>query len=170
MLPNTNLRQSRLFSDQLQRAVIVAVITMRMMEMSIDKIVDVIAVRNGLVTAVGPVNVSRFMAAAAMVRCTLGRVGRRDGQLVLFDAAVDIDVVQMTVVQVIDVAVVLDGRVAAVGTVLVVVVFVDVSHRIDPQSVKGVKQNTDREWTKKCRQIVQPLSAVGTMIRGSFIV
>jgi hypothetical protein len=50
----------------------------------------------------------------------------------LFDGAVRIHVVHMAVVQIIDVIAVLYRSMPAIGTVLVIVVFVNVSHRIVP--------------------------------------
>jgi hypothetical protein len=48
--------------------VVVAVITMRIVQMPGDMIIDMIAVRHRLVAATGPMHVVRFMTAAAMIR------------------------------------------------------------------------------------------------------
>ncbi len=47
--------------DDLQRAVIIAVIAMRMMQMAIDQIIDVVAMRHGLMAAAGAMDVTRGM-------------------------------------------------------------------------------------------------------------
>lgn len=52
---------------------VVAMIFMGMMEMAVDQIVDVIAMRHSLVAAAGSVNVVRRVSSAAMVRrATIG--------------------------------------------------------------------------------------------------
>ena len=51
-------------------SVVIAMVAVRMMEMSGDQVVDVIAVRNRFVAAVGAVNMSRFMATAVVARGT----------------------------------------------------------------------------------------------------
>ena len=68
-------------------------------------------------------NVARGVAGTVVVGRAARGVGRADREGVLLDLAAVL-VVQMAVVQVIDVPLVHDGRVAAVGTVLVGVVFV----------------------------------------------
>ena len=45
----------------LQRAVIIAVIAMRMMQMAINQIIDVVAMRHGFMTAAGAMDVTRGM-------------------------------------------------------------------------------------------------------------
>src|SRR5690554_4944424 len=103
-------------------------VAVRMMQMTIDKIIDMIAVRNRLVAAAGAVNVICVMTAAAMLRRAGRRVGLRNRQLMLLHAAVGVDVVQVPVVQVVDVTVMLQTGVFAVRAVLVVMVGVQVSH------------------------------------------
>jgi hypothetical protein len=52
---------------------IIAMISMRMVQVSIDKIVDVVAVRNCLMTATGAMPVSWFMSASTVLRrATIG--------------------------------------------------------------------------------------------------
>ncbi|WP_185735674.1 hypothetical protein [Pandoraea apista] len=59
-------------SDNLNRTVVITVIAMRMMEMTVNQVVDMIAVRNRFVAAAGPVYVTWFMTTAA--RRTLIRI------------------------------------------------------------------------------------------------
>jgi len=110
---------------------IIAVIAVRMMQMAVREVIDVVAVRNGVVAAVGTVFVALVMAVATVGRGALGRVGRADGEGVLLDLLA-FDVMQMAVVQVIDVAIVNDRRVAASGAVLVRMVFVNMGHGQSP--------------------------------------
>lgn len=107
---------------------IVAVSVVRVMEVPIDQVVDMVTVRDGRMTAVGPVNVSRVVPAALVVGRAVGRVGVVDFQLVLNNLPVRLLVMEVAVVEVVDVTVVLDCRVAAAGAVLVWVVFVSRGH------------------------------------------
>jgi hypothetical protein len=86
----------------------------------IDEIIDVVAVGDGLVAAAGAVLVILGMTAAVVPRRALGRVLAADPQPVLFDA-LGSHVVQVPVVQVINMAVVLNGSMATGGSMLMVV-------------------------------------------------
>ena len=94
---------------------------MRVVQVAIDEVVNVVAMRHGFVAATGTVDVSRFVAAAVVVRRAGIRVGGADGDAVFIDV-VAVRVVQVAVVQVINVAFVLDGSVAAACAVLVFVI------------------------------------------------
>jgi hypothetical protein len=103
--------------------VIVAVVAVRVVQVAAHDVVGVIPVRNRLVTAPRPVDVPGGVPAAVVRRCTTGRVGGGDIQVVLVHM-VAVRVVQVAVVQVVGVAVVLDGGVPAPRPVLMVVVVV----------------------------------------------
>ncbi len=105
-------------------AVVVAVAGVRVVQVALDEVVDVVAVGDGLVAAVGAVGVLAAVGAARVLRGAVAGVGGLDGDGVLFDAAVLARVVEMAVVQVVGVAVVLDGGVAAAVAVHVVFVLV----------------------------------------------
>ena len=96
---------------------VVAVVTVRMVQMAIDEVIDVVAMRHRFVAAAGAMHV----AVAVMVGGADVRVGGADGDGVFIDV-VAVRVVQVAVVQVINVAFVLDGGVAAACAVLVFVV------------------------------------------------
>ena len=100
---------------------VVAVVAVWVVQVAIDEIVDVVAMRYCFVTAAGAVHVSRFVATAVVVGRASVRVGGADCDDVLINV-VTMLVVQVAVVQVINVAFVLDGGVAAVRAVLVFVV------------------------------------------------
>jgi hypothetical protein len=93
-------------------------LAVRVVQVSIDQVVDVIAVGHRLMAAVRAMVVVSGVLATIVVRSALRRVGGGHLQMVLFDALRP-HVVQMAIVQVIDVALVADGRVATAGTVLV---------------------------------------------------
>jgi hypothetical protein len=107
---------------QLDEAVNVAVIRVRMMEVTVDEIVDMIAVRHGVVTTTGSVHVLAPMRAAD-VRHAAGGIHRIDRD----DAIIEVPcvrAVEMTIVQKVDVVTVANSGVAAFRAVLVIVVCV----------------------------------------------
>ena len=97
-------------------AVIVAMVAVRMMEMAADQIIHVIAVRNRQVAAIGAVLMAAFMPAAAVAGCASLRIPIADAEAVLLDV-IAAQVMQVTVVKIIDVTVVPDGGVSAIGPV-----------------------------------------------------
>jgi hypothetical protein len=78
----------------------------------------VVAVGNRLVTAAGAVDMPRFVIAATVVRRASVGVGAGHLEHVLIDMTF-VRVVKVTIVQIIDVAVVANGGVAASGPMLV---------------------------------------------------
>jgi hypothetical protein len=100
---------------------VVAVPVVRMVQVPTNEIVDVIAVGNLLVTAIGAVNVRSFVPAAGVLRSAISGIGRADLEDVLVDV-VTVRVMQMRVVQVVEMVSMLDCRVPASGAVLVRVV------------------------------------------------
>ena len=103
---------------------IITVITMRMMQVTIDKIIDMVAVRNGFVPTTGAVHVT-FLVSAAFVagRAAIG-ICVGDFDAMLDDLAILGDVMQVPVVQVVDVITVLDPGVLTIRSVLVVMILV----------------------------------------------
>jgi hypothetical protein len=101
--------------------VVIAVIAVRVVQVAFDQVIDVVAVRNGFVAAARAVLVFLVVLAAIVLRSALGWVAGIDRELMLLDAAFG-HVVQVAVVQVVHVAFVTDGGVAAAGAVLVCVV------------------------------------------------
>lgn len=97
---------------------VVAVAVARVVQVAVDEVVDVIAVGHSLMAAVWSVVVCSFVSLARVARLAAGRVGVTDGDDVLVDV-VAVWVVQVTIVQVIDVIFVPNGRVTAVGAVIV---------------------------------------------------
>ena len=112
------------------RPVVVAVVTVRVMQMAVDEIVDVVAVWDRFVAAVGAVNMVGVVTGAIVCGCACVRIRVGHLEHVLFDLTVFTNVMQMPVVQVIDMVAVLDAGVFAVRTVLVIVMGVQVRHRV----------------------------------------
>jgi hypothetical protein len=106
---------ARLSDGSLRRkysAVVVTMSAVRMMQVPGDKVVDVIAVRDGLVSAARAVDMALGVTSAAVRRRARGRIGRAD----LEDALVDVAIVPVVVVAM------ADGEVAAVSAVDVIVI------------------------------------------------
>lgn len=103
---------------------VVAVAVVRVVEVTLDQVIGVIAVRYTRVAAGRAVDVAGWMAGAAVAGRALRRVGRVDSDRVLVDV-IAVDAVQVSIVEIVDVIGVLDSEVAAVGAVNVVVAWVD---------------------------------------------
>ena len=97
-------------------------ITVRVVQVAIDEVVDVIAVRYCLVAATLAVHVICLVTAAVVRPTTIRiRLADRDSMLVV---VILVGAMQVAVVQVADVIAVLNGGVTAIGSVLMVVVSV----------------------------------------------
>jgi hypothetical protein len=110
---------------------IVAMIAMRMVQVAFDKVIDVVAVGDCLMTAAGPVLVPLGVLAAVMRGRAGSGIGAADRQSVFFNLAAG-RMMEMAVVDIIHVAVMLDCFVTAARSVLMRVVGVNVSHGRDP--------------------------------------
>jgi hypothetical protein len=100
---------------------VVAVVTVRVVQVAIHQVINVITMGYRLMTAVWAVYMIGGVAGALMVwRAALGVVSVHR-QAVLVDM-VTVHMVQMAVMQEINVAIVLDSRMATPGFVLVTVV------------------------------------------------
>ncbi len=132
LLPPVQVQESRNLSA-LHLAVVVAVAAVRVMQVALHQVIGMVAVRHGFMAAARAVLVGLVMAAAGVFRRALAGILLAHGQLVLFHVLA-LDVVQVAVVQVIDMAVMLDCGVPAAGAVLMVVVGVGGTgrHRISP--------------------------------------
>jgi hypothetical protein len=101
--------------------VVVTVIAVRMVQVAVDEIVDVIPMRHRFMAAPRSVNVARLVAAAA--RRALVRIfGAHFEPVLVYMIAVRM--MQMPVMQIINMIVVLDGSMSAVRAMLMVVVSV----------------------------------------------
>lgn len=76
---------------------IIAVITVRVMQVTIDEVVDMVAMRDRFVPAPGTMDVFRIMLTAIVRRGAFSRVGRAHWNLMLFDHPVVPHPVEMTV-------------------------------------------------------------------------
>ena len=103
---------------------VVAVIAIGKMQMAVDEIVNVIAMRDRLVAAVGAMDMGSIVAAAVMALGAAGGVRLAYFHHMLIDMAF-MRAMQVAVVEVVDVVVMLDCGMTAVGAMLVRMVLVD---------------------------------------------
>lgn len=97
---------------------------MGVMEMPVDQVVDMVSVRYGFMPAAWAVLVRAVVSRARMLRSATGGIGGTHLQHMLVDM-ISVGLMQMSVVQVIDVASVLNGRVSAPGAMHVGMAFVN---------------------------------------------
>ena len=110
--------RGRGFAQNRDRAVIIAVVAVRMVQMAIHDVIDMIAVRHGFVAATVAVQVARLVAIAVVRHATAGILGGHFEAMLIVMALVRM--VQMAVVNVVNMAVMLNGGMAAIGAVIVV--------------------------------------------------
>jgi hypothetical protein len=109
--------------------VVVAVVAVRMVQVPVDQVIDMIAVRDRFVAAAGAVLMGFVMLSAIVAGRAIAGVGAVHFQPMFFDPALAY-VMQVAVVQVVDMVVVLDRGMAAILAVLVSVSFVKIRHSI----------------------------------------
>lgn len=111
---------------------VVAVPGMRVMQVTADEIIDMVAVRHCLVPATRSMRVRIGMCAAGVSRRAGSRIPAVDGDDMFVVMAV-VRRMQMTIMQIIDMVAVTDGSVTAAGGVHVAVAGVSfVGHVVSP--------------------------------------
>lgn len=110
---------SSVTDDDLERSMIVAMIPVRVMQATLDEIIDVIAMRHGGVAALWTVDMRGFVALVAVFRRAAVRVAvaHLDHMLIDLIDAVAAWMMQVAVVKIINMVAVLDGEVSAAWTV-----------------------------------------------------
>ncbi len=111
----------RLLRCYLNGPVVVTVIAVRVMEVAIDQVVNVVAVGHRFVPAASTMDMARLVSAAIVLRSAVSRVGDVDRQNVLINVP-NMRMMQMPIMEVIGVAIVFDGRMATARAVNVIVV------------------------------------------------
>lgn len=105
---------------------VVAVASVRVVQVTVDDVANVVSVRHGFVSTARAMLVAVFMAGTVVAARAVGGIGLAD-----FDGAlvhmVSVGTVKVSVVEVAGVVSVLDGSVATAGAVGVVVVSVGVA-------------------------------------------
>ena len=113
-------------SFHVDTAVVVAVVAVGVVQVAVDQVVHVVAVRDGFVAATGTVHVVGIVAVAVVAGRAVRRVGVADFQLVLDDGAVGFLVMEVAVMQVIHMIAVFDRSVSAIRSMFVIVIGVNV--------------------------------------------
>jgi hypothetical protein len=90
-------------------------VAMRMMQVAINQIVHMVAVRHRFMAASGSMLVVCIVTSATMLRSALVGIGRADLDDMFIDM-VAMHVMEMPVVEVVDMAVMQDGRMTAIRT------------------------------------------------------
>ncbi len=104
-----------------KRPVIIAVVAVRMMQPALDEIVHMISVRDGLMSAVDPVNALNWISAcgaSAFVRVRLVHFNH------MFVDVIPVHVMEMAIMQIVRVSLMLNRNVPAIRAVLMGVIFV----------------------------------------------
>jgi hypothetical protein len=112
----------RLTRRQLKLTVIVAVVAVGMVQMAVDQVIDMVAVRDGRMSAAGTMHMGRVVPAARMRRSASVGVAFRHAEGMLLHGPASGLMVQMTIVQVVYMPIMLHGDVTAAGTMLMGVV------------------------------------------------
>ena len=101
---------------------VVAVIAMGMVQMPVDEVIHVIAMGYRFVPTTGSVHVTSFVTAAFVFGGARVCVGVADFDDMLFNGAIGVLMVQVTVVQVVSMTIVIHGGMTTLLTVLVLVI------------------------------------------------
>jgi hypothetical protein len=111
-------------SDDLELSMVVAVAIVLVVQVAIDQVIDMVAVRDRRVSASRSVHVVGRVGRADMSAGAGGWVMSRDLQDMLFDHPVEGRVMQVSIVEVVDMSIMFDCRMPAVFSVDMVMVFV----------------------------------------------
>ncbi len=110
--------------DDLDGPVIITMVTVGVMEVSLHQIVDMVAMGHSFVTTTWTVNVVWVVPVALVIWCTHVRVGFGHFDNMFLDLVFTTGVMKVTLVQVVYMTIVLDGRVTTTWSVLVFMSFV----------------------------------------------
>lgn len=137
-------------SREREFSVIVAVGSVRVVEMAVDQVANVASVWNGGVAAARAMHVSGLVPLAVMIwSADLGMRGVR-GNLVLIHV-ISVARMEVPVVQIVDVVSVLDGNVTAVSAVNVIVPFVNgVCHGHTPLLLSDLRAAGPSGFSLEC--------------------
>ncbi|MCO7233471.1 MULTISPECIES: hypothetical protein [unclassified Cobetia] len=119
---------------------IITVVTMGVVQVAIDQVVDVIAVRNRFVTATRTMYVIRRMSIAAMLRCAGIGIYRSylDDMLI---HVVFMGMMQVTVMEVVNVVAMLDAGMATIRAMLMGMISVRLAAHDNLPAVSPFKNN-----------------------------
>ena len=114
------------------RSLIIAMVAMRIVEMPVDQVIDMLSMRDCFMAAVRAMHVLPSVSLAPVGRRAAFRIVPRDGEYVLIDMVI-MRVMQVSVMQVTNVIIVHDARMAALRAVRMGMIFmlrqVTIAHR-----------------------------------------
>ncbi len=111
-------------SDDLELSMVVAVSIVLVVQVAIDEVIDVVAVRDRWMSATRSMHMVGRVGRAGMSAGAGGWVLSRDLQDMLFDHSVEGRVMQVSIVEIVDMSIMFDCRMPAVFSVEMVMVFV----------------------------------------------
>ena len=135
-------------SRQLRWAVVVAVALVVVVEVALDEVVDVVAVRYGRVSAGWAVHVALLVARAGVARRASRRVRGIHRDRAFVDV-ITVHVMKVPVMQVVDVPVVLHCAVAATRSVQVIV---RLMNRVCPHDPPPYHRRSGGRWRARARR------------------
>ena len=104
------------------RSMIIAMVAMRIVEMPVDQVIDMLSMRDRFMAAVRAMHVLPSVSLAPVGRRAAFRIVPRDGEYVLIDMVI-MRVMQVSVMQVTNVIIVHDARMAALRAVRMGMIF-----------------------------------------------
>ncbi|AMV35577.1 hypothetical protein VN12_26025 [Pirellula sp. SH-Sr6A] len=113
----------------------IAVAVVRMVQVAIDQVIDVITVRDRFMTTTGAMNVVRSVSGTRMSACAVVWIRIADRQRMFLYAACTSRMMKMTVVQIVYVILMLDRGMSALSTMLMIVIRVLMTHSRSYSSV-----------------------------------
>jgi hypothetical protein len=128
-------------------AVIVAMVAVRMVQVTTDEVVGMVAVRNRLMATIGAVFVVAGMLAAVVIRSAASGIFAVHGDRMFLDSGAG-RMVQMPIVQIVNVTIVLNARVPAAFLVLMLVVGVVAHVHFLLEWMKGYPLNRNAQFSK----------------------
>ena len=128
---------------------IITMITVGVMEMTINEVIDMITVGYSFVTTSWSVNVLRVVSVTLVVWCTNVGVGFRHFNDVFLDLVFTTGMMKVTVVQIVHMAIVINGRVTTIWSVLVFMGFVLCTVHVS-LSIDDNKNHTTINQLSKC--------------------
>jgi hypothetical protein len=118
------LKRKKRSAHLFNRSMVIAMIPMRMVQMSVHEEIGMAGVRDSRMAAIGTVLVTWIVRSAVVLRGATLWIDRAGLDFVFIDV-IAMRMVQMAIVQVIDMVVVTNGGMPAVGAVLVGMIFVN---------------------------------------------
>lgn len=99
----------------------ITMVAMGMMQVPINQVIDMVAMRNLLMPASRPMDMALIVPGTNVPRRTLGRIRGTDLQHMLIDMPA-VDVMQMSIMQIIGMTVVVDGQMTTARAMLVAMI------------------------------------------------